>query len=55
MTIKNFNTTYTPDDRKDYDGHFDDGNHPGNSDMYEALTTKPKNLTYKINESLLKD
>jgi hypothetical protein len=23
--------------------------------MYEALTTKPKNLTYKINESLLKD
>ena len=55
MTIKSFNTTHTPEDRKDYDGHFDDGNHPGNSDMYEALTTKPKHLTYKINESLLRD
>ena len=55
MTIKNFKTTNTPDDRKDYDGHFDDGNHPGNSDIYKVLKTKPQQLTYKIDESVLKN
>lgn len=54
MTIKNFNTTHTPDDRQEYSGHFDDGNHPGNSDIYETFTTKSEHLTYKIDESILK-
>lgn len=48
------NITHTPEDRKDYPGHFDDGNHPGGSDIYEALTKKPKHLTYKVDETMLK-